>query len=344
MIKLVRHILLGMCMKFKINVVNGFFLLCFALSNAAMASNTAGSIKSLNGDVTIKRGVDMLTPQLGTEIMSADELVTGAASSVGVTMLDNTVLTAGEESVLNIESFSYNRKSRRGRMVANVKRGSLSAISGHLAKTSPDDVRFKTATMTLGVRGTEFIIETPSESEGGNTNIILLPDFGGGAGAVQVESLTGETSTIDTAYTQAAISPNGNVTTSLLDILSVIGKFCGLIDAQPPRPKTYLFYFDSSGQNLDASSQQMLSALLSDVGRLQSAEMDIVGYSDTSQNPQDSDIASEKAAIQLKEIIEANISTPLPISVVGRGFRDLLIATPAGIVEARNNRVEVELK
>ena len=36
-------------------------------------------------------------------------------------------------------------------------------ISGKVAKANPDAVRFNTGTVTLGVRGTEFIIEAGEE-------------------------------------------------------------------------------------------------------------------------------------------------------------------------------------
>jgi hypothetical protein len=38
-------------------------------------------------------------------------------------------------------------------------------ISGKLAKANPDAVRFSTPTTTLGVRGTEFIIEVGDTGE-----------------------------------------------------------------------------------------------------------------------------------------------------------------------------------
>jgi hypothetical protein len=44
-------------------------------------------------------------------------------------------------------------------MDTSLKRGTLSVVSGKIAKQSPESVRFSTPTTTLGVRGTEFVIE-----------------------------------------------------------------------------------------------------------------------------------------------------------------------------------------
>ena len=42
---------------------------------------------------------------------------------------------------------------------ATVKRGTLSVISGKIAKATPQAVKFSAPGMTLGVRGTSFIID-----------------------------------------------------------------------------------------------------------------------------------------------------------------------------------------
>ena len=40
-----------------------------------------------------------------------------------------------------------------------MRRGSLGVISGKIAKASPEQVSFNTPSVSLGVRGTEFILE-----------------------------------------------------------------------------------------------------------------------------------------------------------------------------------------
>jgi hypothetical protein len=91
--------------------------------------------------------------------MQADTLKTGAGSSVGVTLLDNTLLSAGPNSVLVIERFAFNSTTHQGQLDAGLKRGTLSMVSGKLAKQSPDAVRVITPTAVLGARGTEFHVQ-----------------------------------------------------------------------------------------------------------------------------------------------------------------------------------------
>ncbi|WP_217450671.1 FecR family protein [Vogesella oryzae] len=124
-----------------------------------------GTIKTITGEVQVQRGAATLTPVPGFELQEQDVVRTGAASTVGIVMRDKTILSAGASSELRLDKFNFDNKTQTGAMQTTLRKGRLSAISGAIVKHSPEAVQFKTSTMTLGVRGTEFIIET----EGGGS-------------------------------------------------------------------------------------------------------------------------------------------------------------------------------
>ncbi len=130
-----------------------------AAANFVWAADGAGSIKNLVGNVTIERSGQKLEAQAGGQLLVGDRVVTGANSSVGITLRDNTMLSAGANSMLVLNKFAFNSTTHAGVLDASVKRGTLAVISGKIAKANPGSVRFSTPTTTLGVRGTEFIIE-----------------------------------------------------------------------------------------------------------------------------------------------------------------------------------------
>jgi len=132
---------------------------------AATAGVDAGVIKTVKGTATVVRGAETLPVTAGMALKSADQVKTGADGAVGITLRDNTVLSAGANSTLSLDKFSFDNKTQKGELEATLKRGSLSAISGAIAKSSPNAVQFKTSTMTLGVRGTDFIIEAADRGE-----------------------------------------------------------------------------------------------------------------------------------------------------------------------------------
>ena len=144
-----------------LNRTLGTIAVAVALSPAwaAMAADDAGQIKVVNGPVTLERGGQAQPAAIGARIQQADTLRTGAGGSVGVTLLDNTLVSAGPNSVLVIERYAFNSTTHQGRFDAGLRRGTLSMVSGKLARQSPDAVRVITPTTVLGARGTEFHVQ-----------------------------------------------------------------------------------------------------------------------------------------------------------------------------------------
>ena len=136
-----------------------------AWSSNAFALDEAGTIKTLKGTASIEREGQKIPALIGSKIMVSDRILTGADSSVGITLRDNTLLSAGANSTLVINRFAFDTTTHVGTVDATVKRGTLAVVSGKIAKTSPENVSFSTPTVSLGVRGTEFIVEA-SEREG----------------------------------------------------------------------------------------------------------------------------------------------------------------------------------
>jgi hypothetical protein len=131
----------------------------FATTNVACAADEAGVVKVSKGSAILERAGQKLPATVGAKVFANDRIVTGADGSVGITLRDLTLLSAGPNSMIDINKFSFDSTTHAGTIDAAVKRGTLSVVSGKIAKTSPDNVRFTTPGSTLGVRGTEFIVD-----------------------------------------------------------------------------------------------------------------------------------------------------------------------------------------
>lgn len=143
----------------------GWVLLAISLSGAAVGGELAGMVKTSSGQVTIERGSARIAAQVGTPIETEDKLRTGANGAVGVTLRDDTLLSAGPNSLIVIDKFSFDSKTQGGSMSIGVRKGKVSVATGRIAKQTPESVDFRTPTSVLGVRGTEFVVEV---SEGSN--------------------------------------------------------------------------------------------------------------------------------------------------------------------------------
>jgi len=131
------------------------FASCFATSAAAA---DIGQIKVSKGSVTVERAAQSLPGVIGTRLQESDVITTGADGSVGITMSDDSLLSAGPNSTLSLDRFAFDSTTHQGQFDASLRKGSLSVISGRIAKQSPDAMTVRTPSAILGVRGTEFVV------------------------------------------------------------------------------------------------------------------------------------------------------------------------------------------
>jgi hypothetical protein len=135
-------------------------LLAASALSLALSAGAAdiGQIKVAKGQVTIERGGQALPGEVGARLQAADVLKTGADGSVGITMSDNSLLSAGPNSILVLDRYAFDPTTSQGQFDASLQKGSLAVISGRIAKQSPDAMKVRTPSSILGVRGTEFVV------------------------------------------------------------------------------------------------------------------------------------------------------------------------------------------
>jgi hypothetical protein len=128
-----------------------------AFSLAAQA-NDVGQIKTARGTVHVEREGQRIVAAPGMSLRAADTVVTGADGAVGVTFLDNTMVSAGPSTVFQIERYRFNSTTHDGQFDASLKKGSLAVVSGKMVKHTPGSMRVRTPSSVMGVRGTEFLV------------------------------------------------------------------------------------------------------------------------------------------------------------------------------------------
>jgi hypothetical protein len=117
-----------------------------------------GQVKVVRGQVDVERNGRTMPAKVGMRLETADVVKTGADGAIGITMADNSLLSTGPNSILALDRFDYDPTTNQGRFDAALQKGSLSVISGRMAKQSPDAMTVRTPSAILGVRGTEFVV------------------------------------------------------------------------------------------------------------------------------------------------------------------------------------------
>lgn len=134
----------------------GLVLLLPALD--AQAAERIGKIKIASGDVSITRDGVEIAAETGAELFESDVITTGANSAVGMTFSDNSRISLGPESSLELEKFAHQKGAGKDGFDLRIRHGSLTAASGEIAKTRPLAMRVLMPTTVLGVKGTEFAV------------------------------------------------------------------------------------------------------------------------------------------------------------------------------------------
>jgi hypothetical protein len=128
------------------------------LSPALGHAQDVGQIKTSKGAVQIERDSQKLPATVGAKVRQSDKVVTGADGSVGIAFIDNSLLSAGPNSTLAIDRYAFDPTTHAGAFDSNLSRGTLSVVSGKIARQTPGAMTVKTPSAILGVRSTEFVV------------------------------------------------------------------------------------------------------------------------------------------------------------------------------------------
>jgi hypothetical protein len=132
---------------------------------AARADDPIGQIKTLSGSVTVTRGGASIKAAIGDHVMQSDEIATGSDGAVGITFADNSMMSLGPSSKLDLDQFQFDTTTHAGIFNSSLKAGTLAVKSGQIVQQTPFAMHVQTPAALLGVRGTEFVVRADG---GGN--------------------------------------------------------------------------------------------------------------------------------------------------------------------------------
>jgi len=134
-----------------------------AAAGPASVEPRAGTVKSVRGDVKLLSGATARPVSAGDAIAPIDRIETGADSGASVLLRDGTAVVVGPASRLDVKEFHFDPTTQEGGMLVSLLRGSLRMVTGLIGKTHPDAVRVETPTAVIGIRGTDFIVQTDAQ-------------------------------------------------------------------------------------------------------------------------------------------------------------------------------------
>jgi hypothetical protein len=142
------------------------FFSCFAL-----AQHSAARVMAVSGTATATDANGQERPlQKGGEVFSGDKVVTLDAALVQMRLHDGGYLSVRPGTTLVIDRFVLDEKNTaNSSFLVSLLRGGFRSITGLIGRTNPDAYQIRSATATIGIRGTD------------HEPMVVLPDTPGTA-------------------------------------------------------------------------------------------------------------------------------------------------------------------
>ncbi|NQV47445.1 MAG: VCBS repeat-containing protein [Rhodospirillaceae bacterium] len=229
---------------------------------AQVTGEPIGTVEATDGVVeAIRVDGTRVTLTKGSEIFQGDTIETGSGAAIGVTFVDESTFSLGEDGRMVIDEMVYEPETQEGAFSANLVQGVFSFVSGEIAKTSPDGMTVTTPVATIGIRGTK--VAGRAAQEGEENTITLLPETD-----AQGNQLVGELS---------VTNQGGTVT------LNAVGATVQMSSSFTPPPAPVVFS--------QAQIQQQFGAALTTLSRSEASKAD----ADAEKNAAEAEAAQGEA-------------------------------------------------
>ncbi|MGA1931191.1 FecR domain-containing protein [Arcobacter sp. YIC-464] len=132
------------------------FLLFFFFVSMSFAS--IAKISTVVGEASVLRGEQKIIANVGLDIYEKDVINTSSNSKLQLIFKDNTVITLGKNSALDVSEYLYDINTpKNSKANLNFFKGAFKAITGNIGKINKEKFKLRTKSSTIGIRGTVIL-------------------------------------------------------------------------------------------------------------------------------------------------------------------------------------------
>lgn len=149
------------------------------------AAGDVGQVATVKGSATVTRGNPgkAAALRINDPIFEHDTLMTGPDAALGITFDDQTTFSLSANTRIVVDAFVYQQGGSNAASF-NVAVGTAAFVASLVAKTG--DMKITTPSATLGIRGTNGVVEVPSGGGAAEPQIKLYADANGHVGQIEV--------------------------------------------------------------------------------------------------------------------------------------------------------------
>ena len=146
----------------RISILNKSLFLLMFLSTTVFAQ--IGQVVALKGDVKLERESKIQELLLKDKVLENDQITTLNDSRTQLLLNDETVITVGENSIFKMDEYLLNEE-KDSTLKMNFLNGTFKVITGKIGKLNPDSFKIQTKTASIGIRGTEILLQLEAQKE-----------------------------------------------------------------------------------------------------------------------------------------------------------------------------------
>lgn len=132
--------------------------LCLFAFPALSEDSAIRFVKLLTGSAVAIRGGQRVPLAVAAPLREHDVIETDANSEIGITFRDNTRVSLGPRTRLEVDRYAFEPAQSQYGLALRLLVGSLQYISGLTEKLSPGSVSSSTPRFVVGVRGTRLLV------------------------------------------------------------------------------------------------------------------------------------------------------------------------------------------
>jgi len=172
-------------------IIFAFFIFSSTITYAA-EKPVVGVISAAVGEIYNQNNKKLNS---GDKIYFGDSIIVKDKSNSQILLLDETVMSVGSNSEIKIDEFIYDPKTKDGKILSQIKSGSMKVLTGGVSEKNPANLEIKVPAGTIGTRGTEF--QATVDATNSQSKILLIGPGPGNSlglrpGAVEVENNFGK--------------------------------------------------------------------------------------------------------------------------------------------------------
>jgi hypothetical protein len=199
----------------------------------------AGLVVAVRGEVTVAHADGTSGPlALKDPVLPLDTVKTGERGRVQICFTDDTVLSLGRNTQIQITECVFRRSEGQGALTLNITGGVFRIVGGAIMKIAPENFKAETPTATIGIRGSSFAAQVSASL----TTVVLLGTSGAGITVSNDEGyrivyIPGTGLNVPLGRGPGPVKPMDAVAAALLGLTSVGGVGAEVEEPEPvPQP------------------------------------------------------------------------------------------------------------